>query len=147
MDYQLYRIILYLHVSSVILTIGPFFILFPFIKKLREANEELTKAYLDLIKFAVQVSKHAGHVLFVTGILLVWITSWTWTTSWIVMTLVVMLCSGYFIARAFSPTVRKFNDPNQDRDAAVRKLYRSTWAYVILLMLILWFMVAKPTFW
>lgn len=147
MEYNLYRIILYIHVFSVILTIGPFFILLPFIKKLRNAKEDVEHAYLELFKFTVQLSKHAGHVLVVTGILLVWLTSWTWKTSWIVISVLIMLSSGYFIVRAFSPTVRKFNDPNQDKDRSIKTLYRSTWAYIILLLLMLWFMVAKPMVW
>ncbi|HHY73777.1 MAG TPA: DUF2269 family protein [Bacillus bacterium] len=147
MNYNLYQIILYIHVVSVILTIGPFCILFPFIKKLQNANEDEQQAYLNVFKFTVRVSKHAGHVLVVTGILLVWITSWTWTTSWLVVSIFIMLCSGYFLARAFSPTVRKFNDPNQDKEKSVRTLYRSTWIYIILLLLMLWFMVAKPVLW
>lgn len=147
MDYNLYRIILYIHVFSVILSIGPFFVLLPFIKKLKNVNKDVEHAYLDVFKFTVTVSKHAGHVLVVTGILLVWITSWTWKTSWLVISVLIMLASGYFLARAFSPTVRKFNDPSQNKEKAIQTLYRSTWTYIILLLLMLWFMVAKPVFW
>ncbi len=147
MNYHIYTTILYIHVFSVILSIGPFFILLPFIKKLRGANEDVEQSYLSLFRFTVQVSKHAGHVLVVTGILLVWLTSWTWKTSWIVMTVLVMLSSGFFLARAFSPTVRKFNDPTKDKEKSIQTLYRSTWGYVILLLIMLWFMVAKPVWW
>ncbi|WP_458411596.1 hypothetical protein ACNQFZ_12065 [Schinkia sp. CFF1] len=147
MNYTLYQVILYIHIVSVILTIGPFFILLPFIKKLLNVKEDIQEAYLSVFKFTVRISKHAGHVLVISGILLVWITSWTWKTSWLVTSVGIMLVSGYFLARAFSPTVRKFNDPNQDKVKSVRVLYRSTWAYIILLMLMLWFMVAKPTLW
>ncbi|WML50490.1 DUF2269 family protein [Neobacillus sp. PS3-34] len=144
---MLHKILLYLHISSVILSIGPFFILLPMVKKLRHPKSDVQSAYLDAFRFAVRLTKHAGHVLVVTGILLVMISGWSWKTSWIVMTILIMVSSLFFIARAFSPTIRKFADPKQDHEKAIRKLNQAVWAYIALLMLMLWFMVAKPVLW
>ncbi|MDP4170351.1 MAG: DUF2269 family protein [Bacillota bacterium] len=144
---MLQRIILYLHITSVILSIGPFFILVPVSGKLRKAGADEQKAYLDVFRFAVRLAKHAGHLLVVTGILLVTFSSWTWKTPWIDMTILIMVSSLFFLARAFSPTMRKFNESDNDKEKLVRKLTRSVWIYIVLLMAMLWFMVAKPMLW
>ncbi|MGD6958859.1 hypothetical protein ACQCWA_13210 [Rossellomorea aquimaris] len=147
MEYLLYRTLIYLHVISVVASIGPFFILLPMMKKLRSASEYVLPSYLDTFRFTVQLSKHAGHVLVGTGILLVIVGPWTWGTPWIIMTLVIMFCSLFFLARAFSPTLRKFGEKGADREWLVRKLNRTVWTYLILLLAMLWFMVVKPSLW
>ncbi|MFZ3589677.1 hypothetical protein ACOI1C_10430 [Bacillus sp. DJP31] len=143
----LYRILLYIHVISVIASIGPFFILFPIVKKLRTAIEPEMSAYLDTFRFVVWLAKHAGHVLVVSGILLVILGPWTWGTPWIVMTLIILFASLLFLARAFSPTLRKFQEEDHNKDELASKLKRSIWIYIVLLMAMLWFMVGKPYLW
>ncbi|WP_044339743.1 hypothetical protein [Rossellomorea aquimaris] len=147
MEYLFYRTLIYLHVISVVASIGPFFILLPMMKKLRTASESVLPSYLDTFRFTVRLSKHAGHVLVGTGILLVLLGPWTWTTPWIIMTLVIMFCSLFFLARAFSPTLRKFAEKDADREWLVGKLNRTVWTYLILLLAMLWFMVVKPNLW
>ncbi|WP_088071230.1 hypothetical protein [Gottfriedia luciferensis] len=144
---MLYRLLLYIHISSVILSIGPFFILFPILKKLNVSESAIQQSYLDVFRFAVRLAKHAGHVLVGSGVLLVLVGSWSWKTSWIVMTILLLVSSLFFLARAFSPTIRKFSEPDQDRGTLIQLLRRSTWIYIILLMVMLWFMVVKPTLW
>ncbi|CAH0346051.1 hypothetical protein [Bacillus sp. CECT 9360] len=146
MDY-LYRIIIYIHVLSVIASIGPFFILLPVVKKLRMATEAEMNAYLETFRFAVRFAKHSGHVLVVTGILLVISGPWTWSTPWIVTTLIILFCSLLFLARAFSPTLRKFQEDGQNKEELAAKLNRSIWIYIVLLLAMLWFMVVKPALW
>jgi hypothetical protein len=147
MEYIFYRTLIYLHVISVVASIGPFFILLPMMKKLRTASEAELPSYLDTFRFTVRLSKHAGHVLVGTGILLVLLGPWTWSTPWIIMTLVIMFCSLFFLARAFSPTLRKFGENAADREWLVGKLNRTVWIYLILLLAMLWFMVVKPNLW
>ncbi|MDF0725841.1 hypothetical protein PY093_03820 [Cytobacillus sp. S13-E01] len=142
-----YRLLIYIHVVSAIVSIGPFFILLPLIKKLRMANVEVTNAYLDTFRFVVRLSKHSGHVLVGSGILLVVLGPWTWTTPWIVMTLLVMFLSLFFLARAFSPTLGKFAGEGQNKEELVAKLKRTVWIYIVLLLAMLWFMVTKPYLW
>ncbi|WP_201716068.1 hypothetical protein [Rossellomorea arthrocnemi] len=147
MVHLLYKTVIYLHVISVVASIGPFFILLPMTQKLRTASESILPSYLDTFRFSVRLSKHSGHVLVGTGILLVLLGPWTWTTPWIIMTLVIMFCSLFFLARAFSPTLRKFGEDDADRDRLVGKLHRTVWIYLILLLAMLWFMVVKPGMW
>ncbi len=144
---MLYQLFLYIHIASAILSIGPFFVLFSTIKKLRQAEGQMEQAYLDTFRSAVYLAKHAGHVLVISGVLLAVTGSWPWTTPWIVMTVLTLLASLFFLARAFSPTIRKFGETGEDKGALVQKLYRSVWIYIILLMLMLWFMVTKPMLW
>lgn len=144
---MLYRLLLYVHIFSVILSIGPFFVLLPLIKKLRASEARTQQAYLDVFRFSVRLAKHAGHVLVASGVLLVLAGPWTWKTPWIVMTLILMASSLFFLARAFSPTIWKFSETGQDKDALIQLLRRSVWIYIVLLMAMLWFMVTKPALW
>lgn len=144
---MLYKFLIYLHVFSAILSIGPFFLLLPVVKMLRNAEKFSQQAYLNVFRFAVRLTKHAGHILVGSGILLVVLGPWSWKTPWIVATIIVMVSSLFFLARAFSPTIRKFDDSGQNTGPLVDKLKRSTWIYIILLLIMLWFMVTKPALW
>jgi uncharacterized membrane protein len=143
----LYRGLLYIHILSVIVSIGPFFILFPIVKKLRTADSVEMNTLLETFRFIVRLTKHSGHVLVVSGILLVVSGPWTWDTPWLVATLVILFGSLLFLSRAFSPTLRKFKDDGVDKDLLADKLRRAVWIYIILLLAMLWFMVVKPYLW
>lgn len=147
MDYLLYRILIYIHVLSAIVSIGPFFILLVLVKKLPEASKTELDVYLTTFRFIVRLAKHSGHVLVGSGILLVVSGPWTWGTPWIMLTLIILFCSLFFLARAFSPTLRKFQEDNHNRTKLTVKLARAIWIYLILLMAMLWFMVVKPVLW
>ncbi|MCD1257576.1 DUF2269 family protein [Paenibacillus athensensis] len=142
-----YALLLYLHIFSVIASIGPYFVLFPLLAKLRKAEETALADHLDAFRFTVRLTKHAGHVLVATGIALTWLTGWTWKTPWIVMTVLIMVLSLYFIARAFSPLVRRLAAPHDHRNELVDKLQRAVIAYLLITLSMMWFMVAKPTLW
>ena len=144
---MIYQLLIFIHVSSVILSVGPFFVLFPLLKKLSLATPDTEQAYIDVFRSAIRLVKHAGHVLVGSGILLMMVGSWPWTTSWVVMTIFVMVSSIFFLARAFTPTLQKFNEPEVDKQQLVDKLYRSVWIYIALLTVMLWFMVVKPNLW
>ncbi|MGM7634964.1 hypothetical protein [Bacillus sp. Hm123] len=144
---MMYQLLVYVHVFSAILSIGPFFVLFPLLKKLRLATLETEQACIDVFQSAIRLVKHAGHVLVGSGILLMLIGPWPWTTSWVVMTIVVMVSSIFFLARAFTPTLKQFNEPSANKRQLVDKLYRSLWIYIFLLTIMLWFMVVKPVLW
>ncbi|MDU0200360.1 MULTISPECIES: DUF2269 family protein [Paenibacillus] len=142
-----YILLLYIHIFSVVLSIGPYFVLFPLLAKIRTAPFELLPEYLEPFRITVRLTKHAGHVLVATGILLTWLTEWTWKTSWIVFTVLIMVASLYFIARAFSPLLRKLRAPHDDRNVLVNQLRSALIWYVIITLSMMWFMVAKPSFW
>ncbi|WP_108669952.1 hypothetical protein [Peribacillus acanthi] len=143
----LYRSLIFIHVLSVIVSIGPFFILLPIVKKLKMVKEEEVGAHLETFRFVVRLTKHAGHVLVGSGVLLVIYGPWTWSTPWIVMTLLIMFASLFFLARAFSPKLRKYQEEVHNRLELAEKLKRSIWIYIILLIAMLWFMVVKPSLW
>jgi hypothetical protein len=145
---MLYSILLYLHIFSVIPSLGPFFILFPLVRKLRTASADELKIYLPTFKLAIRLSKHSGHILVTTGVLMMWIGGISWLTSWVLITIFILVSSLYFIARAFSPTLRKLALPEHtDRQELVNKLRFNVWLYVVLMMIMLWFMVNKPNLW
>lgn len=144
---MMYQLLVYIHVFSAILSIGPFFVLFPLLKKLRQATSDTEQACIDVFQSAIRLVKHAGHVLVGSGILLMLIGPWPWTTSWVVMTIAVMVSSIFFLARAFTPTLKQFNEPSANKQQLVDKLYRSLWIYIFLLTIMLWFMVVKPVLW
>lgn len=142
-------ILLYIHILSVIVSLGPFFVMFPVMSAMRAAEFPQLSQLITTFRFAVRLSKHAGHVLVATGALLVWETGYRWEDSWMIATLLVLLASLIFMARAFSPTLRKLAKPEHeaDRTILIRKLYRAVWIYIGLLLILLWLMVDKPTLW
>lgn len=142
-----YLFIVFIHVLSAVVSIGPLFVLFIVLKKMQEADFAMEKAYIAIFRYVVRLIKHAGHVLVGSGILLVYLGPWPWTTPWIVLTIGLMVVSIFFLARGFSSTLKKFNDPTMDRLLLIVKLYKAAWIYIILLVLMLGLMVVKPTLW
>ncbi|WKA58811.1 DUF2269 family protein [Planococcus shenhongbingii] len=143
----MYTLILFLHIMSAVLSIGPFFVLVPLVKQMRDVPDAVLQSQISTFRSATRLVKHAGHVLVTTGVLLIWQSYWQWTTPWIVMTLVIMFGSIFFLARAFKPILQKFDEPHADRAALINKLNRSVWLYIGLLVAMLWLMVAKPELW
>lgn len=143
----MYSLIIFTHVLSAILSIGPFFVLFPVLNRMKLQNSEALDSHLEVFQAAIRIVKHAGHVLVVSGILLMWQGNWPWTTSWVIMTIVVMVSSIVFLARAFKPNIRLYRNEMIDLDTLIIKLRRSVWMYIFLLLIMLWFMVAKPSLW
>jgi hypothetical protein len=145
---MIYTFLLYLHILSVIPSLGPFFILFSLVSKLRTASSEELKIYLPTFTLAVRLSKHSGHVLVTSGVLMMWLGHISWLTSWVLITIIILVSSLYFIARAFSPTIQKLAAPeHNNRQELVNKLRYNVWLYVVLMLIMLWFMVNKPNFW
>ncbi|TQR17390.1 hypothetical protein [Psychrobacillus vulpis] len=143
----MYKFIIFIHVISAILSIGPFFVLFPVLNRMKGKSGDLLDSHIEVFQAAIRIVKHAGHVLVVSGILLMWQGNWAWSTSWIVMTIVIMVSSIVFLAKAFKPNIRQFNAGVIDSHTLIFKLHRSVWLYIILLLIMLWFMVVKPNIW
>lgn len=146
-DDAMYTFILFAHVISAILSIGPFFVLFPVLNRMKEKNRDVLDSHIEVFQAAIRIVKHAGHVLVTSGILLMWQGNWSWSTSWVVMTIVVMISSIVFLAKAFKPKIRQFYAGEIDSYALIFILRRSVWKYIFLLLMMLWFMVAKPNLW
>lgn len=143
----LYPWLVYFHVFSVILSIGPYFVLFPLLKRLQDAKGEVLDQHLFVFRHVVWISKHAGHLLVITGLLLWWLGGYRWNTSWILIPILVLLSALFFLARAFSPALRQMKDHPEQREDALRKLRFSIYAYLIILLISMWFMIAKPIYW
>jgi len=143
----MYTFIIFIHVISAVLSIGPFFVLFPLLNRMKGKNKEMIDTSLEVFQAAIRLVKHAGHVLVGSGILLVWQGNWPWTTSWVIMTIVVMVSSVVFLAKAFKPKIREFHAGTIDLDTLIKKLKSAVWKYILLLLIMLWFMVAKPNLW
>ncbi len=142
-----YGAIVFVHVVSAIISVGPLFLIFPIIRRLRSAKSEAEGIYLALFRVIVRLVMHSGHVLVVSGILLILFGPWPWHTSWVIVTLGVMLLSAFFLATGFSSVLKKFHMSGNDRTAVINKLQRTAWIYIGLLLVMLWLMVQKPAFW
>jgi hypothetical protein len=143
----MYQLLIFVHVVGVMMSVGPFFILIPLVSKIKIANQDQLEAYLPIFHYAVQFSKHSGHIMVSTGIILMYLGHWSWLTSWILLTILVMVSSLFFIARAFSPTLKKLRESPENRSKLVNKLRRSVYLYIMIMLLMMWFMVLKPNVW
>ncbi|MFC7686118.1 hypothetical protein ACFQU5_09220 [Ureibacillus sp. GCM10028918] len=96
---------------------------------------------------AITIVKHAGHVLVLSGIILIITSGWSWTTSWVVLTITIMIGSIVFLARAFKPTLKTIGTQEFQKEQFIKKLRKASWQYILILLVMLWLMVAKPVFW
>lgn len=144
---SIYTFLLYIHILSAVLSIGPLFVALAIVKKMRTASHVEMLPYIRIFQSAIRIVKHAGHVLVVSGVFLMWRGGYSWTTSWVVLTLLVMVGSIVFLASAFKPTIRTFNTPAYHQQQFVLLLHRKAWMYIVLLLIMLWLMVAKPVLW
>ncbi|CAM3145706.1 hypothetical protein FITA111629_06355 [Filibacter tadaridae] len=144
---DIYGIIVFLHVASAVTSIGPLFILMPVIKRLYDVNVDIENAYLSIINVIVRIVMHAGHVLVFSGVLLIILGPWPWYTSWVIMTLAVMLVSAVFLTKGFTKVLRRFHLPGANKNDILKSLNRTSWGYIGLMLIMLWLMVQKPMLW
>ncbi len=143
----LYTVIVYIHVVSAVASVGPLFLLFPIISRVRKTVSNEEKALLSLFKWTTRFVMHAGHVLVVSGVLLILIGPWPWYTSWVIVTLGIMMLSIVFLASGFSVVLNRFPKEPENREDLLKKLLNTSWRYIGLLLIMLYLMVAKPSFW
>jgi hypothetical protein len=144
---DLYGTIIFLHAASAVLSIGPLVILMPIIKRMRGVDVSLERAYLSIINVIIRIVMHAGHVLVFSGVLLIIIGPWPWYTSWVIMTIVVMIISVTFLAQGFTKVIKRFNKPGVDKNELLRRLNKTSWQYFLLLLIMYYLMVQKPILW
>ena len=142
-----YSVIVYLHVLSAVVSVGPLFVLFPLIKRMRSGTGTEDVLLISLFKWTIRFVMHSGHVLVVTGVLLLLIGPWPWYSSWVVMTIGVMLLSIVFLASGFSKVLNRFPEEPENRGALIDTLTKTAWNYILLLLVMLYLMVAKPALW
>lgn len=141
----LYGSIVYAHVLSAILAIGPLFLLMPIIRRLKLADGGIEQAYLAFIRVIIRLVMHAGHVLVISGITLTLLGPWPWNSSWILLTWAIMLLSVVFLAKGFTSVLKTYGQA--DKTETLKRLNRTSWLYIGLLLIILWLMVQKPILW
>lgn len=144
---MMHTLFLYIHVVSAVISIGPLVALVPMLSRMREAEENKLSGYVGAFKTSINVVKHAGHILVISGFILVAISGWRLTTSWVLLTLALMVLSIFFLATAFKPTLNTFGTDEFQKEQFIKKLRKSTWQYIVLLLIMLWLMVAKPMLW
>ena len=147
MKLDFYSAVVFIHVVSAVISIGPLFILMPVIKRLRGVQSDVELAYMSVIKVTIRIVMHAGHVLVFSGALLIITGPWSWHTSWVVMTIIVLAISGFFLATGFTRVLRTFNIPGINKNELLDRLNRTSWLYIGLMLVMLWLMVQKPNFW
>lgn len=86
-------------------------------------------------------------MLVITVILLWWLGGFSLFTSWILIPVVILFSGLFFLARAFSPVIESLEKGEINKDAGVKKLRRSLYGYLIILLISMWFMIAKPVLW
>ena len=147
MKLDIYGVMVFMHVFSAMLSIGPLFLLMPVIKRVHNVGAEVEQAYMSVINVIIRIVMHAGHLLVVTGALLVLLGPWPWHTSWVIVTLIILLLSGVFLATGFTRVLRKFNKPGANKNEILKRLNRTSWGYIGLMLIMLWLMVHKPMLW
>lgn len=143
----IYGTIVFIHVVSAVIAIGPLFLLVPIIKRLRSAESTSEEAFLNIIRVTIRIVMHAGHMLVVSGALLILIGPWPWHTPWVIATLVVLLLSGVFLSTGFTRVLRNYNKPGFNKESILSRLNRTSWIYIALMLIMLWLMVQKPILW
>ncbi|WP_237658376.1 hypothetical protein [Ureibacillus xyleni] len=114
---------------------------------MEETDEASLGGFVQSFQYAISVVKHFGHILVTSGVFLIILSGWTWTTSWVVLTIVGMGSSVFYLARAFKPTLKTYGTSDFNKESFIAKLRKSTWIYILLLLFVLWLMVAKPVLW
>ncbi len=143
----MYQWILYLHIVSVVVSIGPVMIFLPMINKMREADQTKILVLIDVFRSIVWGIKHAGHVLVTTGLLLMWMGGWGWKNSWLLATFIIIMGTLFFIARAFTPILNQLEQTGQDRSGLIKRLTNATAGYIFIMLILLFLMVLKPNLW
>ncbi|WP_432352388.1 hypothetical protein [Sporosarcina sp. A2] len=142
-----YTGIVFLHVLSAVGSVGPLFLLFPIISRIQKGSSVEQTTLLSLFKWTTRFVMHAGHVLVVSGVILILIGPWPWYTSWVIVTLGLMMLSIVFLASGFSTVLNRFPKEPENRDILLKKLKNTSWRYIGLLVIMLYLMVVKPSFW
>ncbi|MGD8189709.1 DUF2269 family protein [Brevibacillus ginsengisoli] len=143
----MYHFILYLHIVSVVVAIGPVIIYLPLIRRMNKLDDNQMVVFVETFRSIVWGIKQAGHVLFITGLILIWLGGWSVKSFWLLSTLIIVLGALFFLARAFTPLLKKLETSTEHREENLRELSRTSWIYTLIMLVILLFMVFKPTLW
>ena len=144
---MLYTFILYIHIISAIGSVGPLFVLLVLLSRMKKLDANEWNGYVQSLQGSIDVVRHAGHLVVISGILLIVFGSWSFAHSWVVLTLILLVASLVFLASAFKPTMQTYGSDVFNKEQFITTLQRNTWIYIMLLLIILGLMVYKPILW
>ena len=144
---MLYTFILYIHIISAIGSVGPLFVLLVLLNRMKKLRGNEWNGYVQSLQGSIDVVRHAGHLVVISGILLIVFGNWSFTHSWVVLTLILLVASLVFLASAFKPTMQTYGSDAFNKEQFITTLQRNTWIYIMLLLIILGLMVYKPILW
>ena len=144
---MIYKMALFLHVLSAVVATGPLFAIFPMLKRMEKVEGVLHRGMIEGLRGAVRAVSLAGHFIVPTGILLLLFGGWSWKTSWVLATIIMLIASLLFLAKAFKPAWRIAEAEYFNKQLFVRTMRNATIKYILIMLVMLWLMVAKPQLW
>ena len=144
---MIYNIALFLHVLSAVVAIGPLFAIFPMLKRMENVEDILEQGMIEGLRGAVRAVSLAGHVVVPTGLILLLFGGWSWKTSWVLATIIILIASLLFLAKAFKPAWRIAEAAHFNKQLFILTMRSATIKYIFIMIVILWFMIAKPQLW
>lgn len=143
----IYKIALFLHIVSAVVAIGPLFAIFPMLKRMKNVHGILEQGIIEGLRGAVRAVSLAGHFIVPTGLVLLVFGGWSWKTSWVLATIAMLIASLLFLAKAFKPAWRIAEAGDFNKQLFIRTMRSATVKYILIMLIMLWLMVAKPQLW
>lgn len=145
---MLYEIALFIHIINAVVTIGPLFAILVMLGRMKKLEEDSKfEGAIEGLRAMIRTVEIGGHYIVPTGLILVMLGGWSWSTSWIVVTLIFLGACLIVLAKAFKPATKLLGTPAFTRALFIRKMYVATFVYLLIMAVLLWLMVAKPAFW
>ena len=142
-----YEIAVYIHVLSAVVAIGPLFAVYPILKRLERVDEKDAGGVVEGLRGVIRAVSLAGHVLVPSGIVLLWLGGWSWKTPWVLATIMLLVASLLFLAKAFKPAWRIAEAEVFQKEQFIRVMQRAAGLYIAIMLVMLWLMVVKPSLW
>ncbi len=145
---SLYIVLKYLHVLVAIAWLGGAFgviLLGTLAVRHRETENVVTISRLTE-RLAKMIFLPASVIMLILGASMVWI-NWSFGDAWIVIGLIGVVSTGLIGGMVLTPLVQKIGETKDPEQALAlgKKFYRSALGDQFLLWVIVWAMVAKPT--
>ena len=144
---MIYKIALFLHILSAVVATGPLFAIFPMLKRMEKVEGALEQGIIEGVRSAVRAVSLAGHFIVPTGVILLLFSGWSWRTSWVLATIILLVASLLFLAKAFKPAWRIAEAEHFDKRLFIRTMRSATIKYILIMIVMLWLMVGKPQLW
>ena len=142
-----YDIVLFIHVLTAIGSIGPLFAMFFMLKRMKNIEESKLLGVIEGLLGAIRTVEVSGHWLVPSGVVLILLGPWKFTTSWVLATIVLLLLTLIYLAKAFKPAKRLIGTERFTREQFIQSMKKATFFYSLIMLTLLWLMVAKPVLW